>query len=151
MKKNWIQGLISGSILVVLLAILLLRPSVLVSPILEDPYIPMGNLIFSVAFIAFPVFLDMASRGFSLPYSGMKKNILTAFKVAVIFAVLWWPISYMLAGNFSNSFRNQAEFVGSAEAGRWFWGYSYFIVFFPIGLWFLRAVLALLGLFRKKS
>ena len=151
MKKDWIRGLVSGGILLLLLAILLLRPAILEMPVVEDPYIPFGNALFSLAFVAFPIFLDAASRGFAIPFPGVQEPIRTAFKAAFFFAIIWWPVSYMLAGNFANTFRNQAEFVGSAEAGQWFWGYSYFIVFFPIALWLLRAALSLLGLFRKKS
>lgn len=151
MKKYGLRSLVSGSILITLLGILLLYPSLLVAPLVKDPYVPFGNLIFWAAFIAFPIFLDNVSRGFTIPYPGMKSRIQKAFKWAVLFALLWWPISYLLAGNFSNTFQNQEEFVGSTEASQWFWGYSYFVVLFPIALWLMRAALAVSGLFRKKQ
>ena len=150
MKKYWLRGLLSGAILVLLLGSLLLKPSLLVVPLMEDPYIPFGNLLFWAAFIAFPVFLETASKGFSIPNSTMKARIFSGFKAAIIFGVLWWPVSYLLAGNFSNSFQNQEAFIGSSRAFTWFYGYSYFVVLFPIALWLMRAVLSLWALSRKK-
>ena len=132
-----------------LLLLLLLSPSIFEYPLWEQPYVPLGNLLFWLAFIAFPVFLNTASGSFSVPSNDLKVLIDRGFRLAVILGLLWWPVSYMLAGNFSNNFREQPEFVGSSEASVWFWGYTYFIVFFSISLWLLRVVLALTGRKRK--
>jgi hypothetical protein len=145
MNRRWITGAVSGAILMLLLLLLLLRPSVFVYPLWEQPYIPLGNLLFSLAFIAFPVFLNIASLAFSVPFLRLRSYIGKGFTLAVILGVLWWPVAYMLAGNFSNNFQQQAAFVGSLEASRLFWVYTYFIVFFSIFLWLLRIVLTLAG------
>lgn len=150
MNRRWITGGVSGAILMLLLLLLILSPSAFVYPLWEQPYIPLGNLLFWLAFIAFPVFLNIASGAFSVPYKRLKVYIDKGFALGVILGILWWPVSYMLAGNFANSFRQQAAFVGSSVASEWFWAYTYFIVFFSIVLWLFRIVLGIAGRVRSQ-
>lgn len=141
--------MLSGLLLLVLLAVILLRPSLLVYPMYKQPFIPLGNLLFALAFIAFPIFLNAASSGFTLKHQKAARFIQKGFRLAVLLAVLWWPLSYLLAGNFANNFRGQEAFIGSERAARWFWALSYTVVFLPLGLWLGRMLLILWGRFTR--
>ena len=56
-------------------------------------------------------------------------------KLNLIMAFLWVPISYLLAGNITNSFSGSAEgFQGSPQASEIFWGYNVFLLFLPLSI-----------------
>lgn len=145
--KRVITAMVSGLLLLLLLAVILLRPSLLIHPLAKQPFIPLGNVLFALAFIAFSIFMDAASSGFTLKFPTAARGIQKGFRLAVILAVLWWPLSYLLAGNFANNFRGQEAFIGSDRAARWFWALSYTVVFLPLGLWLGRMLLVLWGRF----
>ncbi|MDG1572777.1 hypothetical protein OZ410_10660 [Robiginitalea sp. M366] len=149
MKLKWATLAISGILLMLFLLMLLLRPGIFIHALVEEPFIPLGNLLFWLAFIAFPIFLDAASFSFRQPAAAWDKWIAKGFRIAVVLAVLWWPVSYGLSGNFANTFSPGPSFVGSERAAGIFWAYSYAMVLLPVALWLLRMLLALLGKPRK--
>ncbi|MDX1315189.1 MAG: hypothetical protein R3356_06780, partial [Eudoraea sp.] len=68
-------------------------------------------------------------------------------KILIILAVFWIPISYLLAGNLSNTFTEKAEFQGGQLAMKIFWFNSYFTVAAPI---VLSLFFGVYSLFRKR-
>ena len=66
--------------------------------------------------------------------------------IAMVLGVLWYPISWYLADNFSGSFGGGGDFRGSARAGEYYWHYTYAVVGYPL---ILLAFHLVLKLFRK--
>lgn len=151
MNRKWVTAGVAGSYLLLFLTLLMVNPELFVYPLLEKPFVPLGNALFWVALIAFPIFLEAASSGFGKAYPWWYGKVRIGFKAALALAVLWWPVSYGLSGNFANNFSPSDTFVGGEVASRIFWGYSYAVVLVPLTLWLVRMVLSLLGSFRKQA
>jgi CBS domain containing-hemolysin-like protein len=77
------------------LAIVLLATGspILLYPLGGEDGLPIGNLITWFGFIAFPTsfYLGIAKIRAS---KGWKR----VFEILILFAILWWPISYFLSG-----------------------------------------------------
>jgi len=81
--------------------------------------------------------------------SNKLNRILSGFiKTIIIFGILWVPISYLLAGNFSFTFSEKETFQGGQAAMRWFWRLSYGI---GIGALLTLIVFWISLLFKKKK
>ena len=74
-------------------------------------------------------------------------TILFEFLIIVL-GILWVPISYLLAGNFSFTFSEKETFQGGQAAMRWFWRLSYGI---GIGALLTLIVFWISLLFKKKK
>ena len=101
MNRKWVTAGIVGSYLLLFLTLLMLNPKLFVYPLLEKPFVPLGNALFWVALIAFPIFLEAASSGFGKAFPWWSGKVQLGFKAALVLAALWWPLSYGLSGNFA--------------------------------------------------
>ena len=94
--------------------------------------IPFGNITTWLGFIA----LNTTIRtGLSSIYSPIKRVHIGLSKVlnlALVIAVFWIPIGYLLSGNLSNSFGTGTGFQGSQTSMRIFWGVNYGLVLVPL-------------------
>ncbi len=104
-------------------ASLLIRGSdLLVYPLIEEPYVPLGNVLTWLMFIAFP--LAILQLG---PPKGRDRKIQDrvwkimreALILNLILAFSWLPLSRIVSGNWSTSFR------GGSDAGKYWWAFTY--------------------------
>lgn len=58
----------------------------------------------------------------------MNKILASLLKGILSLSILWAPISYLLAGNFSFTFSGTEDLQGGQEAMKIFWVFSYSIV-----------------------
>ena len=138
------------SLFVFLIALILLLTG---SPLLtlalsENPEFPLGNLITWAGLIALPMCILLGSKGLRNPHTQFGRILKAALKGVVVLAVLWVPLSALLAGNLTNTFSEKASFQGGQTAMRLFWIYSYSLASVPL---LILIFSGLLRFFSKKK
>ena len=130
-------------IFILVLSLLITGSSILTVPLYEGSSIPMGTPITWMGLIALPLTIYFGVGEFRDPKKRHKLfNQLLTFFVGL--AVLWVPISYLLAGNLSFSFSGTATgFQGGQLAMKLFWGYTYGIAILPLILFIIHCILIL--------
>lgn len=98
MKSN--RTVNSFLVLTILIVVYLLASGdrLLLIPLVEDPYLPLGNIITPIGFIAFN---GLAFR------LNQKKTLKWMAAVGVLLSTFWFGVSWLLAGNPATSFSNQ--------------------------------------------
>lgn len=147
MKKRTIGLLVSLIIFAISLYLLVTGSSVLTLSLSDISYIPLGTFITWLGMIALPFIFYFSIRGFHQPQTKTGKVFALLLKTLIFLAVLWIPISYLLAGNMSNTFTEKGEFQGGQLAMKIFWINSYFTAAAPI---VLAIAFGVYTLFRKK-
>lgn len=106
--------------------VLLVTGSPLLTVALDnDDTIPLGTFITWAGMMALPLTIWWGVRELRNP-AGNLNTFLARFLTAIlILAILWVPISYLLAGNLSFSFSEKESFQGGQTAMKWFWYLSY--------------------------
>ena len=120
------------ALLLVVLGLLLTGSSILNLAIDQEGRLPLGTLLTWLGFIALPLAIYWGSKSFRKPQKPVEKWLSRTLKFAIALAILWVPISYLLAGNLSFTFRGQEEFRGSDRASIWFWRLCYATVILPL-------------------
>lgn len=87
--------------------------------------VPLGNIITWAGMISLPLSIYLGVRNLRRPSGILNTSLAGLLKIILAMAILWFPLSYMLAGNLSFSFSEKETFQGSQKAMRWFWGFSY--------------------------
>ncbi|NNE27922.1 MAG: hypothetical protein HKN09_13845 [Saprospiraceae bacterium] len=128
--------------MVFIVAILLITGS----PLLTLPTpglkgVPLGTFITWVGLMSLPYAIFWGSDDLRNPKSKLERSLNILLISAFIMAVLWIPVSYLLAGNMSFNFTEKASFQGGQSAMRLFWTYTYCVVGFPILILLLFIVL----------
>lgn len=137
MKRRILIGLALSCILIMLYGSTF-GPTLLLYPILDDPYLPYGTIaawLALVSFAALPLLTSSATRNAEGLFFLILRN-LTFIGIALAF--IWPFIGRLLAGNWNYNFSPRKEFVGSPEASYWFTRYT--------GLILLLALVAFLFL-----
>ena len=136
-------------IFILVLTLLMTGSSILTVPMYEGSSIPMGTPITWMGLSALPLTIYFGVGEFRNPKKRHKLfNQLLKFFVGL--AVLWVPISYLLAGNLSFSFSGTATgFQGGQLAMKLFWGYTYGIAILPVLLLIIHWFLKLINTIRK--
>lgn len=147
MNKRKIGLIVSLIIFGLSLYLLATGSSVLLISLSNSSYTPLGTFITGLGMIALPFVFYFSIKGFRKPQSKTEKVFALLLKILIALAVLWIPISYLLAGNISNTFTEKAEFQGGQLAMKIFWFNSYFTVAAPI---VLAIVFGVYSLFRTK-
>ena len=151
------MGLIKHRKLVLLFSLVLLSLSsillitgsnLLTIPILKNPYIPFGNLITWLGLIALPLSIYLGFRRLYHPQAVVYKILGKVLVAFIILSLIWAPVCYALAGNFSFSFSEKKVFQGGQTALRIFWYLNYFLVG---GSLFILLLLGLLTIILKRS
>lgn len=139
MKKSRIQW-ISGMYVVLVLILILFRPDLLVFPVTDKPYIPLGNILIWVGYICLALFFFISSKGLNPPRYPLLNGIRKAFLFTITLAFLWAPVLYLLSGNFAGNFQAQEAFRGGPKASRVYWILNYALVLLPITLWVIQGI-----------
>lgn len=136
-------------IFILVLTLLMTGSSILTVPMYEGSSIPMGTPITWMGLIALPLTIYFGVGEFRNPKKRHKLfNQLLTFSVGL--AVLWVPVSYLLAGNLSFSFSGATTgFQGGQLAMKLFWGYTYGIAILPVLLLIIHWFLKLINTIRK--
>lgn len=136
-------------IFILVLTLLMTGSSILTVPLYEGSSIPMGTPITWMGLIALPLTIYFGVGEFRNPKKRHKLfNQLLKFSAG--YAVLWVPVSYLLAGNLSFSFSGAATgFQGGQLAMKLFWGYTYGIAILPVLLLIIHWFLKLINTIRK--
>ena len=127
-------------------SLLIMGSEALTWALMKDPYIPLGNVLTWLAVISIPVGVYLGVRRTRQPQSKFDRIFKVLVIAAIILGVLWYPVSWYLADNFSGSFGGSGEFRGSARAGEYYWFYIYLVIGFPLILWIAHL---LMRLFKK--
>lgn len=125
MSKRIIWFFASLIMLVAALSLLFTGSPWLEIGLIEDPYLPLGTLTTWFGMIAIPLAIYWCSKTFRLPERSLDHFLSKAIKAVLLLAILWGPISYLLAGNLAFNFSEVDRFQGGQTAMRWFWRYSY--------------------------
>ncbi|MBO6607321.1 hypothetical protein [Psychroserpens sp.] len=135
-------------VFVVTLVLLVTGSKWLVISLSDTQNIPSGTFITWLGLIALPASIILGINGLYFPKNKRDRLFKKIMLFAVILAILWVPISYLLAGNLSFSFTEKAVFQGGQDAMHWFWRYTYGIPIFSLGTFLLYGILSA---FRKKE
>ncbi|MEO1049680.1 MAG: hypothetical protein AAFX87_03620 [Bacteroidota bacterium] len=116
-----------STLIVTLLTVFLLITG---SPLLtkavdKDNSIPLGTFITWAGLIALPLSIYWGIGRLRKPTGGLNKLLAGMLKIVLALAILWVPLSYLLAGNLSFSFSEKELFQGGQLAMKWFWRLSY--------------------------
>ena len=134
----------------IIVAILLITGSfVLTEPLYNGSTIPMGTPLTWLGIMSLPLAIYFGVERFRNP-TKIYTLLSPLLKFSLTMAVLWIPICYLLAGNFSFSFSEKEVFQGGQLAMKWFWGYSYGVVILPLLLLVIHWVLKLVRTLQSK-
>ena len=142
-RKIWFYS--SLTVLVITAVLLISGSSILIRPLSNDPYIPMGTPITWLGIISLPLSIYLGNKKFRNPSNSKSKFLSSFLKICLVLAILWAPVCYLLAGNFSNTFTEKEEFQGGQLAMQWFWRFTYGIVIAPILIFIISLSFALFG------
>ncbi|MBT8220073.1 MAG: hypothetical protein KJP00_09620 [Bacteroidia bacterium] len=116
----------------------------LTTPLWGKHNLPFGTLITWFGIIALPLAIYLGVDQFQNPKDTLQVYLSLALKIMLAFAILWVPICFFLAGNFSFSFTEKEAFQGGQTAMQWFWRFTYGIISIPVGLLLIHWVSSIL-------
>ena len=104
----------------------------LTEEIIEGTGLPWGNMITWIALLSLPCTQYFGIEKIRYPQSATLRAFNISLRVMIAFSFLWGVVSYLLAGNWSFTFRLTDAFRGSTEASYYFWGYTMMLVMLPL-------------------
>lgn len=118
--------LISSSVVTFCVIILLVTGSSLLSKALDTSNsVPLGTFITWAGMISLPLTIYWSVKELRKPSKKLNKILSGFLKFIIILAILWLPLSYLLAGNLAFNFSEKRTFQGGQIAMKWFWHLSY--------------------------
>ena len=87
--------------------------------------IPLGTFITWAGMISLPLSIYWGAGELRNPTGALNRALSIFLRIVLVLAILWVPISYLLAGNLSFSFSETVSFQGGQTAMKWFWRLSY--------------------------
>ena len=128
MNLRKIYFVVSLSCTILSLVLLVTGSSILTIGIGPNNKVPLGTFITWVGLISVPSTIYFGSKELRKPNTKWNKVLAIGLKIFLILALLWIPISFLLAGNLSFSFSERETFQGGQLAMKLFWRLSYGIV-----------------------
>lgn len=86
---------------------------------------PAGTLITWLGLIALPSCIYFGARRLRKPNGRFDRFLSKSLKTILILAILWVPISFLLAGNLSFSFSGSKEYQGGPAASKIFFVFTF--------------------------
>ncbi|NND10655.1 MAG: hypothetical protein HKN96_05565 [Flavobacteriaceae bacterium] len=148
MKKNEIWFYISLIVLLTTIILLLTGSSLLTFALDKEDSIPLGSFITWAGLISLPLTLYWGIKELRNPTTKAYGYLAKTIKIVILIAVLWVPISYLLAGNLSFNFSEKASFQGGQIAMKWFWGLSFGI---PVATLLTLIIHSMIRLLKHKN
>lgn len=101
-----------------------------------DPYdrLPLGTPITWFGLVSLPLAVYYGSRLIRQTQTRLYRVFRWMIFTAIVGAVLWLPIAYLLSGNLTFTFGNASGFQGSNMAMLIFWNYSFAIPVLAMGV-----------------
>lgn len=130
---------------------LLTGSEILLVALIDKPYLPLGNLITWAGMVALPASIYFSVSLLNKPRSQFERILSVSCKISLMISALWAPVSFLLAGNLSNSFSSGSQFQGGQTAMKIFWTYSYVIVILSLSILLLTGFNALIKYFYSKQ
>ena len=125
MEKRKICFIASLIVTVIVVTLLVTGSSLLTITLDKNNSLPLGNLITWAGMVSLPLTIYWGIGEMRNPTGPLNKILSGILKLVILLAVLWFPISFLLAGNLTFSFSEKESFRGSQQAMKWFWGLSY--------------------------
>lgn len=144
MRRSKILFISSLLVFLIVAFLLFTGSSVLLIALSEDPYFPLGTLITWIGLIALPMSIYWGVKNFRVPKRRIHKFFSFLLKLTILLAILWVPISYGLAGNWSNTFTESVTFQGGQLAMKYFWTLSYGIPLLSLAILLINLSYSLL-------
>ena len=111
------------SALIISLCVILLLvtgSSILTMPLDSKNSIPLGTFITWAGMVALPLTLYWGIKELKTPTKKLNKLLAWILKIIIVLGILWVPISFSLAGNWSFTFTEKESFQGGQLAMLWF-------------------------------
>ena len=134
----------SLTIFIIVATLLITGSFVLTEPLYNGSTIPMGTPLTWVGIMSLPLAIYFGIEQFRNPTKNYR-FLSPPLKFSLATAVLWVPVSYLLAGNLSFSFSEKEVFQGGQLAMKLFWGYTYGTVILPLILLIIHWILKLVN------
>jgi hypothetical protein len=112
-------------IFLIIAALLASGSPLLLLPIGKHTSIPLGNLLTWLGMFALPLTAYWGINSMRNPSILIDRLLSNVLKLVLLMALLWLPISYLLAGNLSFTFTEKDEFQGGQLAMKVFWIINY--------------------------
>ncbi len=135
-------------VFIVTLILLITGSNLLLISLSSTQNIPSGTFITWFGLIALPASILLGTNRLYFPKNSLDRLFKKLILLPLILAILWVPISYLLAGNLSNTFSEKAVFQGGQDAMKLFWIFTYSIPILSLGLYLLYGIFSA---FRKKE
>lgn len=132
MKNRKIWLFISLIVTLLVIILLITGSKVLTISLDENDTIPLGTFITWIGLISLPLAVLLSIKELRIPTRTFNSILSRLLKTILILAILWVPISYLLAGNISFTFGEKTSFQGGQIAMKWFWRLCYTIAVGPI-------------------
>ncbi len=135
-------------VFIVTLVLLITGSKLLLISLSSTQNIPSGTFITWLGLIALPASILLGVNRLYMPKTRLDRLFSKLLLLPLVLAILWVPISYLLAGNLSNTFSEKAVFQGGQDAMKLFWIFTYSIPVLSLGLFLLFGIFSA---FRKKD
>ena len=110
--------------------------AVLVQPVSDSLGMPWGTLIAWFGLLSLPSLVYFLFPGLMTATTRVQQVLKWLWLVSLILAVIYPLAGFYLAGNWSYSFRSQAEFRGSSRASVYYWNLIKITALLPLGVFF---------------
>lgn len=131
------RKLVFLSAIVVMISVILLLvsgSSFLTMALDNEESVPAGTFITWAGIISLPLAIFMGIKEMRKPTNLFNSILSGGIKLTLILAILWVPISYLLAGNLSFSFSEKTSFQGGQLAMKYFWYLSFGIAIIALAI-----------------
>ena len=125
MTKRKVLFLIYLILTLTVITLLVTGSSLLTIPLDNANTIPLGTFITWAGIVSFPMSIYWGVRELRWPTKRLNHFLAIFLKLIILIAILWVPLSYLLAGNIAFTFSEKASFQGGQSAMKWFWFLSY--------------------------
>jgi len=112
--------------------------------------IPMGTPISYSGIVALSMALWLSVQNRKRHFDALGRYFHIVAVMSLMLAILWLPVSWLLAGNLSFTFTEKAEFQGGQQAMRLFWIYSGLVVMLPLAVTLLYYIIMLAQKLRNR-
>ena len=143
MNKRFFFIAINILVFSISLYLLLNSSTILSTSISKTINIPIGSFLTWLGIISLPSLLLCSFKKLYQPKTSFQNIFSKIFKVLILFAILWLPFCYYLAGNIAFNFSNTSNFQGGQTAMKIFWNYTYSIVTLTLSVTLLYLFLSI--------